>query len=455
MLELVYLSVGVVVGGALGWYVTLNRQKAISASQKAELQALLAKAETQVGQLQETLSNTDRELKDLQSRYSMLLQEHARLKEAEQGLSRELEFIKNAHQTMSEQFKALSHDALLQNTAEFRKYVDDLMKQIDLRVNAQTAEGKLELQSKKQLIDQSLEGMHKTLLEIQKRIENIAYSSGERISEVTALLKTHSQITTRLTEASEALNKALSGTKTRGQWGERMAEDIIRLAGLVENINYRKQKTLDASTRRPDFTFLLPDGLSVNMDVKFPMDNFIKLINAETEAEKKHFADELIRNVKAMIKQVASRDYINPASNTLNYAILFIPSEQIFACLHSIAPEIFDEAIKNRVILCSPYSLYAVLAVIHQASVNFNIQKQTDLIISSFREFYKQWQNYKLSFQSLAKAIENVQKEYDKLVSTRTNMLEKPLKKIALIASKNDDDQNSGLKIGSLLEQDE
>jgi len=55
-----------------------------------------------------------------------------------------------------------------------------------------------------------------------------------------------------------------------------MAEDVLQLAGFVENVNYVKQKTLAAGSR-PDFTFLLPRKLTLNMDVKFPLDNYLSI----------------------------------------------------------------------------------------------------------------------------------------------------------------------------------
>jgi len=71
--------------------------------------------------------------------------------------------------------------------------------------------------------------------------------------------------------------------------GERMAEDVLRMAGLVRNINYLKQKTLTNNNLRPDFTFLLPNELKLNMDVKFPLNNYMKYIEAEAETDKNMF----------------------------------------------------------------------------------------------------------------------------------------------------------------------
>jgi DNA recombination protein RmuC len=62
--------------------------------------------------------------------------------------------------------------------------------------------------------------------------------------------------TATLNSTTGALREALASTRIWGQWGVRMAEDVLRLIGFVEGINYTRQKSMDGSSARPDFTFL-------------------------------------------------------------------------------------------------------------------------------------------------------------------------------------------------------
>jgi DNA recombination protein RmuC len=226
------------------------------------------------------------------------------------------------------------------------------------------------------------------------------------------------------------LSHALASPKKRGEWGERMAEDIIRLVGMVEGVNYMKQKTLESSSGRPDYTFYLPNNLKINMDVKFPVDNYVHYLNAEAEHDRKRFRDELLRNTKVMIKQVTTRDYINPSENTIDYVIIFIPNEQVYSFINESDTTIIDEALKQKVILCSPFTLYAVLAVVRQAVENFNLEKTASEILKLLGEFSKQWNAYKEKFRLMGERLDAAKKEYDNLITTRANMLERPLKKI-------------------------
>jgi DNA recombination protein RmuC len=232
-----------------------------------------------------------------------------------------------------------------------------------------------------------------------------------------------------LTQTTNTLREALASSKARGQWGERMAEDVLQIAGFIENINYLKQKAIEGGSR-PDFTFLLPQELKVNMDVKFPLDNYIRFLEAQTESDKVKFRNDFLRDVKNKIKEVATRDYINPEQNTVDYVLLFIPNEQVYAFIHEQDHSIFDDGIKNHVIFCSPITLFAVLAVIRQAVDNFALEKTSNEILSLFGTFKRQWDEFIKKLELLGKRIEDVQKEYDSLRSVRRRQLEKPLHKI-------------------------
>ena len=131
-----------------------------------------------------------------------------------------------------------------------------------------------------------------------------------------------------------------------------------------------------------------------------------------------------------MIRQVTSRDYINPSDNTVDYVIIFIPNEQVYSFLNEADTTIMDEALKQKVILCSPFTLYAVLAVIRQAVENFNLERTASEILRLLAEFSKQWTAYKDKFRIMGERLDAAKREYEMLTTTRSNMLEKPLKKI-------------------------
>ena len=331
-----------------------------------------------------------------------------------------LEYVLNH---LKSNFGEISFRALKNSTDEFLKLARSRLES-EREVTAQ------ELEKKKSLIDQQLQQMNEELQKVAHLMSQLEKDRVEKFSQLEAQLKTTGEQTAALIQTTNSLKEALSSSKTRGQWGERMAEDVLRMAGFVENVNYLRQKAISSSNTRPDFTFLLPKNLKLNMDVKFPLDNYLRYLEAASDVEKTSFKKAFLKDVKARIREVTTRDYINPEQNTVDYVLLFIPNEQIYAFIHEADSSILDEGIRNRVIFCSPITLFAILAVIRQAVENFALEKTSNKILSLMGVFKKQWSEFINRFENLGKKIQDVQKEYETLTTTRRRQLERPLNEI-------------------------
>jgi DNA recombination protein RmuC len=324
---------------------------------------------------------------------------------------------------MKESFGSLSLDALTKSTEEFLKLAKS-------KLDSERELSARELEAKKGLIDEQLKRMTLELENVARLAKDLEKDRIEKFGELTSQLKSAREQTAALLLTTSTLREALGSTKTRGQWGERMAEDVLRLAGFIENVNYLKQKSLEGEGTRPDFTFQLPRNLKLHMDVKFPLDNYMKFLEAESEQDKSRFRTAFLRDVKARIKEVTTREYINPEQNTLDYVLLFIPNEQIYSFIHEQDSSILDDSIKNRVVICSPITLFAVLAVIRQAVENFALERTSHEILSLLAAFKRQWDAFLKKLELVGKRIEESQKEYDSLMTTRRRKLEVPLNKI-------------------------
>lgn len=401
MTEALFIIIALVIGGVVAWL--------IASSKANSAEAVNNELRRQITEKDSELSKTRAELTDeKQARASM----DAKYQEAEKNLQ-------TIETWITDKLGSISLNALSTNSAEFLKLAEKTLE-------SKTAEGTKELESKKVLIDQSIETIAKTISDMQKKLEDVEKGSVK----ISTLVEHHADITSKLKDTTEHLKHALASSKKRGEWGERMAEDILRLVGLVEGLNYIKQKTMEGSSGRPDYTFFLPNNLKINMDVKFPLENYQNYLDAQTEYDKKRFKEDLLKNTKAMIKQVTNRAYIDTADNTVDYVIVFIPNEQVYSFINEADTTIMDECLKQKVILCSPFTLYAVLAVIRQAVANFNLERTASEILGLLGDFSKQWGLYKEKFEAMGKRLDDAKKEYDTLVTTRSNMLERPLKKI-------------------------
>lgn len=282
------------------------------------------------------------------------------------------------------------------------------------------------LDAKKELIDQAIRNIHERLNRLAEYFNTV---EKDRRGEFGRL----SEAVGSLAATTGELHRMLASTQRRGAWGERMADDILRLAGLLEGVNYVKQSS-EASEEdrrtRPDFTFFLPSDRVVNLDVKFPLENYRAWLDADSEAARAEKRDLLVRDVKGHIRAVASRGYVDTRGGTVDYAILFLPSEQIYSLVLESQPDLIDEALRQKVVLAGPLTLYAMLAVIRQAAESANLMKTADEVLALLAAFGKQWQKYTEEMDKLGRQIDALGKQYELVRTTRAHALQKPLDRI-------------------------
>lgn len=319
-------------------------------------------------------------------------------------------------------FAALSRDALSTNT-------DDFLKLARTSLEKQTANGEKSLQTKKQLIDARLEEMGNKLAALNTLIHSVEKQRAQAYGALNTQIEKSTQASNRLHETTAQLREALANPQRRGQWGERMAEDVLRLAGFVEGVNYTKQQQIAEGTR-PDFTFPLADQRRLHMDVKFPLANYLKMLDTDDVESRDAYASQFIKDVRARIKEVTTRDYVDPAHGTVDFVLVFIPNEQIYGFIHEHDAALLDDALQRKVALCSPMTLYAILAVVRQATDNFHIEQNSKQILNLLAEFKKQWAKYVDGMDTMGKRLDAATKEYHDLVGVRTRKLERELDKI-------------------------
>lgn len=338
--------------------------------------------------------------------------------------------------------------------------------------------GTAELEHRRQAIDDRLEGVVKSLADkvesvdklVAERVGGMSETVGERVGgmskslghQVTAMgteltqlrslvgqlqkerAQQHGQFVesleaaTRqqqvLAETTQHLREALASPQARGQWGERMAEDVLRTAGMREGINYRKQRAIEGGTR-PDFTFLLPDEQLLHMDVKFPVANYLRYLEAPSDAEAVVLRDRFLKDVRERVKELHGRGYA-ATDSTVGYLLLFIPNESVYGFIHENDATLLDDALGKKVVLCSPTTLFAVLGVVRQAMDTFAVERKTDEILDALGGFGEQWSKFSEQVDKVDKHIGQLQNSFGELAGPRRNQLQRQLRKIETIRTR-------------------
>ncbi len=282
----------------------------------------------------------------------------------------------------------------------------------------------------------SLEDQTKLLLQPFEQQMNILHQEVNKLREMnTEKFGSVDNAVKGLALQTQALNNVLSSAQGRGNWGERMLEDILSQSGFVRGINYEKQETL-VGGGRPDFSFFLPPDRVLYLDSKFPLDNYLEYFEASDENSRNDYKNKFIKNVEDRVKELEKRDYSAQSTRSaLDYVLLFIPNEGVLSFIQQHKPSLVDEAVAKKVVLCSPLTLYAFLGVVRQASDSFHMEQNANEVLSLLQSFSKAWKSYTKYLTEIQRHFDQIQNRLKAVTTGKVaDKLRVPLDKVEKLA---------------------
>jgi len=329
----------------------------------------------------------------------------------------------NTSVDLESKFLKLSNDALRNNSEQFIQCAKEVL-------HSQKNEIKVDLEGKKSAIAELIEEIRK---DIRHNEDRLAKSDEDRIKSFSTLsseLKSQQEITKDLKMSTEKLKGLLSNNQLRGAFGEQVAEDLLQMAGFVIGATYIKNEAQQTQNTRPDFTILLPDQTKINIDVKFPYSSLVKTLEAENDQEKKAWFKKFKDDVKEKIRQVCTREYINPEEKTVDFVILFIPNEMIFSYIYEQMNDVWEDSMRKKVVLAGPFSFTAILRMVKQAYTNFRYQENLHHIIGLIQRFDTEYQKFTEEVDKLGDRIDSAKRQFDTVSTTRSRQLSSVVDKI-------------------------
>lgn len=331
---------------------------------------------------------------------------------------------------LTSQIKLVNEQALNGAIAELNQraeaHREETIRTVTQMVTQQSGDA---LGKRAEVISTTLKGVHddvsKRLAELNHELDQLRQHNAGQFSSV-------SEAVTLLAQRTANLNEVLSSSQKRGQWGERLAEDMIRAAGLVEGVNYSKQDTT-AAGGRPDFTFTMPPDRVLFMDVKFPLDRYVAHLDADDDATRATTKADFVKAVRSHVDALAKRDYIDQTTeDALDYVLMFVPNESISGFVHEADPHLIDWALERKVVLCSPLTLYAFLVVIRQATESFHTEQTAAEITQQINKFSKEFDNYSAAVDKVRATFNKLDNELGAIATdgTRFRKLSVPIRDI-------------------------
>lgn len=299
------------------------------------------------------------------------------------------------------------------------------------KVDAATSAAVAAFDQKKNMIDAQLNSVDSSLGQVNKAITDLALTSNKSYGSIATQLAATSSSASDLAKATRSILEMLNHSRARGQHGEFSAEGVLHAAGLVQGIHYEKQASNDAGTR-PDFIVKIGPEKSISVDSKFPLSNLWRSFDAESEAERKSLEAVFLRDVRDRVNELTSRDYVN--EDSMDLIVMFLANEAVFAFVLENDPHIFEFSMNKKVVITGPFGLYALLSTIRQGADNLVVARKSQEILALMRGFRIQWEKFTSGLDLLGKKLQQVDKTFDTLTSTRKSQLDRALTRIDSLA---------------------
>jgi DNA recombination protein RmuC len=197
----------------------------------------------------------------------------------------------------------------------------------------------------------------------------------QRLNERLVVIDHAQKNITELASQVTSLQSVLANKQSRGAFGQGRMEAIVQ-DGLPKGA-YEFQFTLSNRTR-PDCCIFMPDKRPLIIDAKFPLEGVTAYREAKTEEDRKQAAVRLRTDVGKHVGDIAEK-YLIPGE-TQEMALMFVPSESVYAEIHDGFDDIVQKAYRSRVVLVSPSLLMLAIQVVQQIQKDARMREAADLI---------------------------------------------------------------------------
>jgi DNA recombination protein RmuC len=246
---------------------------------------------------------------------------------------------------------------------------------------------------------------------------------------------------------TQNLTKALKGdTKTQGNWGEFILENILEKSGLVKDSEYKTQASVtteDGKRYQPDVLINLPDGKCLIIDSKVSLVAYERFVSSDDDAVRLLAVKEHVQSLRNHIKGLSDKNYQNLYGvKSLDFVLLFMPIEPAFALAVQNDAQLFNDAFERNIVIVSPSTLLATLRTVANIWRQEYQNKNAVDIANKAGDMYDKFVGFVDDLISLGNKMRDSQKAYEnamnKLHQGTGNLVKRSedLKKLGAKASK-------------------
>lgn len=487
---IVYLIAGLVIGALIGWLLSKStsrteweKKHAVSQQQYSELEKeFVGYRATQTAQLNNAQQQLQEKITELTTVQQQVKESQVQLAASESSFAGATADLRAANQLIQDKYKELAalKEELLSVKQEFATASQQLASQTAnndaLKEKLATQKAEIEALNKKfatefenianRILETKtekftelnkanlnliLEPLGKNITEFKTKVEEVYQKESEQRFSLGERVKELAELNRKISEEAHNLTRALkSESKTQGGWGEMILENILERSGLVKDREYFMEYQLhdeqgnplrsdsEDKKMRPDAVIKYPDSRHVIIDSKVSLNAFTRCVEATDEATRMNELNEHVAAIKKHIQLLSAKGY-DDYNKTLDFVMMFIPSEPAYIAALQADPELWNYAYDKRILLLSPTNLITSLKLIVDLWKREYQNQNANEIAERGAKLYDKFVGFVANLEDVGDHLQKAQNKYgeaykqlstgnDNLVTQATKLKELGLK---------------------------
>lgn len=325
-------------------------------------------------------------------------------------MQRQVEAERAALDAQRDTFRALAAESLSSNNEQFLRLAEENLKKFQQQARS-------ELEQKEKSIETLVKPIGEALKKTTEQIEALERDRRLTHGSISQFLQDMQKTQLSLQSETRNLVQALRKPEVRGRYGEMSLKRLAELAGMIEHCDFEEQQQT-ADGMRPDMVVRMPDDRCLVIDAKTVISAYLDAIEAPDDATRDAHLVRHVRHVREQVQKLAAKAYWNQFDNTPDFVVMFVPGEQFLEPALKLAPQLYDEALEQKVVIATPTSLVALLKVVAYGWRQQRLAENAQQIHKLGAELHGRLATFAAHLDKLGRALGSSVDAYNKAVGS-------------------------------------
>ena len=433
------IAIGVILGGVAAWFAAkartsvdvsaLRSEAELARERFADSENAAAQAREEASEWQRHSIENEKEIATLEERVAALQRGAETANEANAELKADVEVWRT---------KATESEG---ETTRLRTQLDDENKLVNrFKVTASEVFDN-NSESFLSAANEKVGSIVKPLSDELKRIENRRETNqGSLKQQIETLVGSNES----LAQTTRDLKQALTRPQTRGRWGEIQLRRVVELAGMTAHCDFQEQVSIPGESGRgadrPDVVVSMPSDRAIVVDAKTPMNAYMESLDADSPKKRDEALAKHATQVRKRARELAAKSYWNKLEQSPEFVVMFLPGEFLLQAALEVEPDLFDQTVRNGVVIATPNTLIALLKTVELGWKEARIAKDAREIANLGGELYDRLAIYTEHVANVGKALRTAVAHYNNSVGSfdsRVSVSARKLRDLGISAEKN------------------